>query len=110
MQVGTRSLALNRSYFQLDTPAVKPSRILCWKIMTTTTNGIVTTMQAARIAPQGYSCSSTPPNWEITTGTVELLLMVNVRANKNSFQAPMKTKSPVEIGPGIANGNEIRQK
>ena len=78
--------------------------------MTTIINGIVTTMQAAKLGPQDCSYVLTPLNWEITTGTVELLLMVNVRANKNSFQAPMKTKSPVEIGPGIANGNEIRQK
>jgi hypothetical protein len=79
--------------------------------MTTITSGIVTTIEAARIVPQGCSCSLAPLNWEITTGTVFMLsLTVNVRANKNSFQAPMKARSPVEIRPGIANGNKIRQK
>jgi hypothetical protein len=66
-------------------------------------------MEAARIAPQGCSYVLTPLNWEITTGTVLWLsLMVNVRANKNSFQVPMKTTSPVENRPGIAKGNTIR--
>jgi hypothetical protein len=31
---------------------------------------MVTTMEAAMIDPQGCSYSLTPPNWDITTGTV----------------------------------------
>ncbi len=63
--------------------------------MTTITSGIVTTMEAARIVPQGCSCSLAPLNWEITTGTVFMVsVTVNVRANKSSIPSTDEGQEP----------------
>ncbi len=82
-----------------------------WKIMTKMTRGIVTTIEAAMIAPHGCSKELAPVNCEITTGTVFILsVIVKVNANKNSFQAAMNASSPVETSPGIVRGSKISQK
>ena len=78
--------------------------------MTRITRGIVTTIDPAMIEPQGCSKELLPLNCEITTGTVFIVsVTVKVRANKNSFQAAMNAKSPVETKPGIVNGSRISQ-
>jgi hypothetical protein len=51
------------------------------------------------------------PCREIATGTVFIVsVTVKVRTNKNSFQAAMKARRPVEMRPGIVSGNKICQK
>src|SRR6202022_1962651 len=92
-------------------PAVRPATIRYWKIMTRITSGIVTTMDAAMIEPQGCSNALVPLNWDMTTGTVFIVsVTVNVRANKNLFQAAMKARSPVEINPGSVSAKRTSRK
>src|SRR4051812_34679469 len=59
------------------------------------------------IFPQGSSNCEAPLMKAIATGTVrEWSVMVNVKANKNSFQAKMKDSSPVVTKDGASSGRK----
>src|SRR3569833_674007 len=84
--------------------------ILRWKISTNTTNGAVTSTEAAMIVPHGISCSELPENNAIATGTVRAeLLEVKVSANRYSFHAAMKASSPVVTRAGHSSGRNTHQ-
>src|ERR1700724_778675 len=69
-----------------------------------------TTIDPAIIDPQGCSKELLPLNCDSTTVTVFIVsVTVKVRANKNSFQAAMKARRPVETKPGTVNGSKMSQ-
>src|SRR5690349_2821379 len=79
--------------------------ILRWKISTSTTSGTVTMTEAAMMMPHGISYWLLPDSSAIATGTVRVEFdEVNVRANRNSFQAAMKAKRPVVTSAGHISG------
>src|ERR1700722_8122292 len=103
-----RDLLNQPRFYPFTAPAVRPSTIRYWKIMTRITSGMVTTMDPAMIEPQGCSKEVLPENCEITTGTVFMLsVTVKVRANKNSFQAAMNARRPVETNPAMVGGSRL---
>src|SRR5262245_41639961 len=72
---------------------------------TRTISGTVTTTEAAMMMPQGTSNEVAPDSSAIATGTVRVVFdEVKVRANRNSFQAPMKASSPVVTSAGHIRG------
>src|SRR6266571_2324595 len=78
-----------------------------WKTSTITISGRVTSTEAAEICPHGDSNS--PWNMKIRTGTVRAASVdTNVYANRNSFQAEIKTRMPQVTRPGAASGRMIR--
>ena len=66
--------------YPLTAPAVRPARILRWKMRTSTTKGIVTITEAARMLPHGSSYWVLPVKLAIAGWTVRARVWVNVRA------------------------------
>jgi hypothetical protein len=61
--------------------------------------------EAAMMMPQGVSNCEAPLRSAIATGTVRVVFdEVKVSANRNSFQAPMKARSPVVTIAGHISG------
>jgi hypothetical protein len=72
-------------------------------------DGTVTMTEAAMMMPHGISYCEPPDSNAMATGTVRVSLdEVNVRANRNSFQAPMKASRPVVTSAGHINGMNTR--
>ena len=89
--------------YSFTEPDVSPDTMRRWNKSTMMTSGIVTTTVAAEISPQGIVYC--PWNMAMPTGTVLYFSAVLiVKANKNSFQAAMKTRMDVVNTPGTASG------
>lgn len=73
------------------------------------TIGIVTNIAPAMISPNGSCLAIFPVNNEMATGIVLacVSILVKVKANKYSFQAAIKAKSPVVTIAGAVSGINI---
>ena len=71
----------------------------------------MTTTAAALIVPSGTSNCSLPVKNAIAAGTgLRSGVLVSVIANRNSFQAKMKTSRPAVTTPGAASGTTTLRK
>src|SRR5690625_4227042 len=108
--------ALMRASVPLQTqpftaPAVRPSTIRFWKISTSAISGMVTTIAAAMISPNGSWRCNSPLNSAMATGTVRAAgsMLVNVSANRYSFHAWMNASRPVVTSAGAVSGSSTCQ-
>jgi len=80
-----------------------------WKTKTRTKSGILEIMPAAMISPKGICIEYCDGKLAMITGSVRASgwIEVKVRANRYSFQAPMKASRPVVTSAGAVSGSMI---
>src|SRR5690554_6252524 len=106
--LGDSSAADQRRSHPFTAPWVSPATIRRWKITTTITTGMVTTMAAAEIAPEGSSNCEAPVKNDSAAGTGRAASVdVNEMPYTKSFHAIKNAIIAVVKTPGAARGTTV---